>query len=245
MLQHHPVGPKQSRVIRVRLQRMPVYQHPASVRERFRQFAADDLDESRLAEGALLIAQEDYPSLEIEPYLTALQDMAEGVARGAGTELERYESLRETLFEELRYRGNVDAYYDPRNSYLNEVVDRKLGIPITLSLLMVHVGRLAGLQLFGVGLPGHFVVRGEIDGDTFWSDPFAAGATLDQSELERLVSARNLNLEPHMLRPWTARQTLMRLLANLHNIYARSGDGARARRARERIDLLAAGTVIH
>lgn len=225
---------------------MSVYIHPAAVRERFRRFAADDFDESRLAEGALLIAQEDYPSMKIEEYLERLDAIASRItAMPVGGDADRLELIRAVLFEEMGLEGNQDEYYDPRNSYLNEVLDRGLGIPISLSVVLIHVARSAGIEAYGVGLPGHYVVRAELDGNTVWVDAFNGGAQMSGEDLRKVVSARAGSLAERHLRPWTARETLMRMLANLHNVYSRSGDAKRARAARERIDLLAAGTVVN
>lgn len=217
--------------------------HPVMVRERFRQFATDAFDESRLSEGALLIAQEECPGLRIEDYLERLELMASRILPTAG-EQARLESICGLLFEEMGFRGNEDNYHDPKNSFLNEVMDRRIGIPITLSILFTHVSRAAGLVASPVGLPGHFVVRCEIDGRSVWIDPFYARQTSSE-ELGLVVADRGRTLEARHLRPWTARETLMRVLANLHTLHSRNGDARRARAARERIDLLAGGAVIN
>ena len=217
--------------------------HPTLVRERFRQLAADDFDESRLSEGALLIAQEDCPGLEIQDYLDRLDLMAARILPSTGEKV-RLESICSLLFEEMGFRGNEEEYYDPRNSFLNEVIDRRTGIPITLSILFIHIARGVGLSANAVGLPGHFVVRCEIDGDFLWVDPFY-GARRTTAELTAMIRARGREMEPRHLRPWTARETLMRVLANLHNLHTRSGESRRARAARERIDLLAGGATVN
>lgn len=224
---------------------MSVYVHPASTRERFRQLAADSFDESRLAEGAFLIAQEEYPSVMMEDYLARLDHFAAEAAAKGGSDADRLDRVCRLLFTREKLRGNRDEYYDPRNSYLNEVLDRRLGIPISLSIITVHVARAAGIEAYGVGLPGHYVVRAEIAGNTLWIDPFDAGQRLEPDRLDELVSSRAGTLEERHLRAWTARETLMRMLANLHNIHSRSGDEKRAAAARERIEILANGTVVN
>lgn len=217
--------------------------HPAMVRERFRQFASDPFDESQLSEGALLVAQEECPGLLIEDYLERLELMSSRILPASG-EKARLESICGLLYEEMGFRGNDDDYYDPRNSFLNEVMDRRVGIPITLSILFVHVARAAGLTAHPVGLPGHFVVRCEIEGKTIWIDPFY-GMQSSPEQLAAIVTDRGRSLENRHLRPWTARETLMRVLANLHNLHTRNGDTRRARAAKERIDLLAAGAIVN
>ncbi len=113
-----------------------------------------------LSRGALLIARIEHPELDSSRELARLDALAAcSGASALGGPRARLERLRAFLFEEERFRGNAENYYDPRNSCLNDVLDRKLGIPITLSVLMMEVGRRLGLSIFGVGLPGHFVGR--------------------------------------------------------------------------------------
>src|SRR6266542_1602761 len=115
--------------------------------------------EINLARAALLIALSEFPDLDIAGYLRRLDELALGVGEGgrAADPLQRLHRLREYLFEEQGFAGNIRQYYDPRNSYLNEVLDRRLGIPITLSLVLSDVGRRLGLGMEGIGLPGHFI----------------------------------------------------------------------------------------
>jgi regulator of sirC expression with transglutaminase-like and TPR domain len=192
-------------------------------------------EESRidLAHACLMIAQDAYPGLSVEPYLGEIERMAIRLRSRASNihpAEERVMALNEFLFEELRYRGNTEAYYDPRNSYLNEVMDRRIGIPITLAVLYMAVGRRIGLPLEGVSFPGHFLVRLRLRGGVLVLDPFAAGTALSESDLrERLqrvipkgladkVPAADLPLDP-FLEPATPRQILARVLRNLKGIY--------------------------
>ena len=186
-----------------------------------------------LARACLMIAQDAYPGLDVERYLGEIERMAirlrARLAGGAGAE-ERVIALNQFLFEDLGYRGNTSAYYDPRNSYLNEVIDRRTGIPITLSILYMELGRRAGLPLEGISFPGHFLVRLRLRGGTLVLDPFAGGAPQSEAELrERLqrvipegmsggVPVSELPLE-QFLEPASNRQILSRLLRNLKGIY--------------------------
>jgi regulator of sirC expression with transglutaminase-like and TPR domain len=115
-----------------------------------------------LAQAALLIAAQEYEGLDVRSYQVRLDEMGRGLRERLEDE-QRPEravmALNHYLFQELGFRGNSEQYYDARNSYLNEVLDRRTGIPITLSLVYIEVGRRAGLEVEGVGLPGHFVVR--------------------------------------------------------------------------------------
>jgi len=186
-----------------------------------------------LAHACLLIAQDAYPGLDVVRYLGDIERMAMRL-RGrmpqtCGAE-ERVVALNQFLFEDLGYWGNTDEYYDPRNSYLNEVIDRKTGIPITMSVLYMEVGRRVGLPLEGVSFPGHFLVRMRLRGGMLVLDPFSGGAPQSAAELrERLqrvipeaaaenVPVSELPLE-QFLEPATNRQILARLLRNLKGIY--------------------------
>ncbi len=133
-----------------------------TARDRLEDILARPDRELNLAEAALLVAAEEYSDLDVRGYLVRLDEM--GVAlRQRLDEEPRPEraimALNRYLFQELGFRGNVDEYYDARNSYLNEVIDRRTGIPITLSTVFMEIARRAGLEVEGVGLPGHFVVR--------------------------------------------------------------------------------------
>jgi regulator of sirC expression with transglutaminase-like and TPR domain len=142
-------------------------------------------------------------------------------------------ALNRFLFDELGFSGNAEHYYDPRNSYLNEVLDRRTGIPITLSVLYMEIGRRIGLALEGVSFPGHFLVRLRLRGAMLVLDPFTGGDTLSEADLrERLqrvipegaaggVPVAELPLDP-FLEPATKRQILARLLRNLKGIYRES-----------------------
>jgi len=186
-----------------------------------------------LAHACLMIAQDAYPALEVERYLGDLERMAmrlRGRMPQSSAVEERVAALNQFLFEDLGFRGNTDEYYDPRNSYLNDVIDRKVGIPISLSILYMVVGRRVGLPLEGVSFPGHFLVRLRVRAGVLILDPFAAGAPLSEGDLrERLqrvipagatddVPVSELPLD-QFLEAASNRQTLARVLRNLKAIY--------------------------
>ena len=191
-----------------------------------------------LAHACLMIAEDAYPELDSERYLGDIERMAlrlrakiDAAAHAPGRlPEERVMALNQFLFEELGYRGNTEAYYDPRNSYLNEVMDRRTGIPITLAVLYIALGRRIGLPLEGVSFPGHFLVRLRLRGGMLVLDPFDGGAPLGVDDLrERLrrvvpkgltegVPVHELPLE-QFLEPATPRQILARVLRNLKAIY--------------------------
>src|SRR5580698_7250480 len=128
------------------------------------QLAADPSAPLDVAELALHLARDEYPDLDIADYLNRLADLADQARPHLRGDLERrVAGLSQFLFDDLRFRGNVQDYYDPDNSYLNRVLDRRLGLPITLSVVTMAVAVRAGLTVHGVGLPGHFVAKA-VDG---------------------------------------------------------------------------------
>jgi regulator of sirC expression with transglutaminase-like and TPR domain len=150
-------------------------------------------------------------------------------------------ALARFLFDEERFRGNTDDYYDPRNSFLDDALDRRLGIPITLSIVYMAVAAGAGLETAGIGLPGHFVVRATRRGGQRFLDPFHGGRPLDQAGCEALVARlrpRAGPLDPRWLAPVTTRQIFVRMLNNLKAVYASLGDWSPALAAVDRILLL-------
>ena len=193
-----------------------------------------------LAEAALAIARDEYPDLQAAPYLAMLDAWAARVrdrlppqpspADAAG-------ALRGVLFDEKGLRGNADDYYDPRNSFLNDVLERRAGIPISLSAVYMEVGRRAGMRVEGLGLPGHFIVRvGGTPGILL--DPFFGGTELSeeqcQDRLDR-VFGRKARVEAAMLAACDTRAILARMLRNLKIIYGKRDDHLRAVRVCDRL----------
>ena len=204
-------------------------QEPAA-RRQFADIMAGPDDQVDLAQAALLIACEEYPDLDVERYLRRVDQLAGVVAARVeedGGPLSAVRALNGLLFDEEGFRGNLEDYYDPRNSFLNDVLDRRTGIPITLSTLYIEVGRRAGLDVEGIGLPGHFVVR--VDGTLV--DPFHNGMVLSeedcQKRLDRIYGGR-LKLDDTMLAACERKAILARTLGNLKAIYTKAGDFFRA-----------------
>jgi regulator of sirC expression with transglutaminase-like and TPR domain len=188
-----------------------------------------------LAAAALLIAREEYPDLDLVAYLDRLDAMAAIVlARvgGGATDEERLEALGKYLFEEQGFHGNTREYYDPRNSFLNDVLDRRTGIPITLSTVYMEVGRRLRLTVAGVALPGHFIVKVTTSGGDRLLDPFHGGASLSQEDcqerLDRIFGDGKVKVQPPMLAACSRKQILARMLRNLKGIYLKCDDHARA-----------------
>jgi regulator of sirC expression with transglutaminase-like and TPR domain len=194
-----------------------------------------------LGEAALLIAATEYPELDVPAYLQRLDDLGEQARAqldGSDGAPEAVQRLCRFLVEDAGFHGNSEDYYDPRNSFLNDVLDRRLGIPITLSAVFMEVGRRAGLDMEGVGLPGHFIVRvGGRDGGHL-VDPFHGaiflGAADCQDRLDRIFGGR-VHVDDTMLQATPTKGILARMLRNLKAIYTRREDHMRALRT---VDLL-------
>lgn len=197
-----------------------------------------------VAEGALVIASDEYPELDVERYLTRLTAMAEyvrshiprgGDPRKAVDVLDRY------LFGELGFGGNRENYYDPRNSYLNDVLERKVGLPITLSIVYLAIGRRLGLPVFGVGLPGHFIVKWEDSRARIFIDPFNRGEILDEEGVEARIRDTfhaHAQLQPDWLASVGPKYVLTRLLNNLKAIFVQAQDYLRAWRIVDKLLIL-------
>jgi len=180
-------------------------------RERF--VAAVDLPagEVPLDVAGLCIAAHAHPGIDIDEWCARLDDLA------ASCPAADFDTLRVYLFEREGFAGNIDHYDDPENSLLDSVIDRRLGIPITLSVLMISVGRRLGIDVQGVGMPGHFLVRDGARGDV-WCDPFSGGAPLDAAGCRRrfdLVYGGAMPFQPGFLAPTSSHAIVARMLANL------------------------------
>jgi regulator of sirC expression with transglutaminase-like and TPR domain len=202
-----------------------------------------------LAAAALAIARIEYPDLSPEPALAQLDDLAaRSRASKAGSAPRALERLRDFLFDEEEFRGNADDYYDPRNSCLNDVLERRLGIPITLSVLTMEIGRRVGLDIVGLGLPGHFCVGAHVDGDLLVLDPFGGGRVLARPEAEAVASravGRAVTLTDAHFAPTSKAQIVVRMLRNLEGIYARREDWAKALAVIDRLLVADADTPTH
>ena len=185
-----------------------------------------------LALGTLTLARVEYPDLVAEPHVKALDELAARSGTfGVDDQLRALHRLREFLFDEEGFRGNADDYYDPANSCLNQVLERKLGIPITLSVLMMEVGRRVGLRVHGVGLPGHFMVSADVGTESVLLDPFDGGTVLTQETAADVVSravGRRVTLTAEHFAPLGKRQILARMLANLKSAYVRREEWAKS-----------------
>lgn len=197
-----------------------------------------------LAKAALYIAQVEYPDLDIFAYLNALDVMASEVEERLP--IERYplriiRSLNQYFYEDLGFTGNTNDYYDPRNSFLNQVIDRRTGIPITLSLVYLEVSRRLDFPMVGINMPGHFLIRPEFEEAGIFVDAFNRGEILFAQDCEeRLIQiyGHPVPLQPQFLSSVSNRQFLARILTNLKLIYLNNKNLSKALASVDRILLL-------
>jgi len=190
-----------------------------------------------LTPSALAIARVEYPALDPAPYLQRLERMGEAAAgrlhRHEDASLPaRIAALNAYLFEELGFSGNSQHYDDPRNSFLNEVLDRRLGIPISLAAIYLEVGRAAGLRLEGVNFPGHFLVRAPDTGEDLIVDPFHGGAILSEVDCRQLLRqhlGEEAAFDHALLATATRQHIVVRMLVNLKRLYVRMRSFPQAR----------------
>jgi regulator of sirC expression with transglutaminase-like and TPR domain len=204
--------------------------------------AAMNAGGEELAAAALTIARIEYPSLDVAAYVDELsclgQEAAERVAHARGDRLESVKILNEYLYDEQGFVGNRDRYDDPRNSFLNEVLERRTGIPITLAVVYLEVARRAGLRISGVNFPGHFLLRAadhpaRHEGSDFVIiDPFHRGALLSEVDCRELLRQHvgdEAAFDRSLLEPATKHQIIVRMLVNLKRLYVRMRSFPQAR----------------
>jgi regulator of sirC expression with transglutaminase-like and TPR domain len=196
-----------------------------------------------LAEVLLHLARDEFPTLDVEAHLAELEGMAHEVKGYLnGRFPDQIHGLCRYLFHEMGFRGNQREYYDPRNSYLHLVMERRVGIPISLAAVTIAVGRRAGLNLVGVGLPGHFIVKAIGRNQEILVDPFHGGRILSRADCEILVQqATGLawEISDLAIQPLPLGLTVQRMLNNLKAVYLSGEDWPRAGRVLARLLQLA------
>ena len=201
-----------------------------------------------LFETALLIARDEYPELQAGEYLGLVADYAVRLKKSLRHDLDlpsKLTAINHFLYRELGFSGNELEYADPRNSYLNQVFDRKLGIPISLAVVQIEVMRRIGLALDGISFPGHYLVRLPVDDGILVLDPYNEGRPVGVEELRERIAPHMDGQMPtdqqlfQVLEPATARMTAMRMIRNLQAIYQQAGDYERVARSADRLLKLA------
>ncbi len=187
----------------------------------------DDAPKVRLDRAALELATIHTPELEAQPFLDQLNELASRLGdrlRNFNDGRDFVEKAQSYLFEELGFHGNDEDFFDPSNSCLNQVMERRTGIPITLSLLYMEIARRLAMPVFGIGLPRHFIVEFNDGNYAAYIDPFHGGRTITVRECFALAGARVA--DPALLQRVTKKQMVMRMLQNMHGAYLRKQDWA-------------------
>lgn len=204
-----------------------------NIRDLFTDMLSRSDSDIELDTASLLIAKEEYPELNVGDYLDRLNSMSEEIKSRLSADYspsEAIQSMNDYLFAKQGFSGNQENYYDPKNSYLSDVLDRKTGIPITLSIIYMEIGRRLGLQLHGLGMPGHLIIGYRFEDELKLLDPFNAGASLTMQQCQERVKAMTNGgpFRSEFLRPMENRQIIWRMLNNLKGIYVRASDFKKA-----------------
>jgi regulator of sirC expression with transglutaminase-like and TPR domain len=216
----------------------------------FRQAVDRPEEKIELSRAALTIALTDYPDLDITDYLARIDLLATEVTGRLGSEADIYRSiaaLNYVLFRQYGFHGNRDDYFDPKNSFLNEVIERKTGIPITLSVLYMEVAQRVGLRLDGVGFPGHFLVKCAGDGEEIVIDPFNNGEIMSRVDIDKMLFdlyGGKVVFHSDFLASSTKKDILKRMLTNLKAIYINGNDLVRSLAALDRLVILDTTSVV-
>lgn len=200
-----------------------------------REFAGPD-EPVDLEEGAFILARYGFPEINTATYQRRLDDMSADIRVLAGsraTPLETFMKLRSYLFSDLGFIGNREDYYNPNNSFINKVIDYRKGIPITLSILLLTLGRRLGISLHGIGMPMHFLVQYDDGSRMFFVDAFNSGIIITRDQCRLMLSSSGIRLTPEMLAPVATRDIIERMWRNLYLAYQQQGDEEEASRVAE------------
>ncbi len=215
---------------------------------RFENLRADFVRYARLADhemdlerGAWLVAQFAYPDLAWDAYGRELDRIAANISDSLRDEMymeDVVDCINEHLFDREGFRADNRRFYDPENSYINRVLERRIGIPITLSIIYLLIANRLDLPISGVAVPGHFLVRYDGPYETLWIDPFNEGALLDREDCEELLRSMGYPVLEEYLRPCSTRQIIARMLNNLSHVFERERDEEQARKVKGLVELL-------
>ena len=205
------------------------------------QLAAMPDEQMDLEQGAFLIARYAYPSLDVAVYIRQLDEMAQEVQDRIGPRAsgeETVKTLNRYLFTEQGFKGNTKNYYEVENSYLNRVIDRRTGIPISLSVVYLLIGKRLRLPVHGIGMPGHFLVKYESDRYKIFVDCFNGGALLTEKNCQRFLTEAGYGFDEKYLQHSPVRAILCRMIKNLLAIYAKLDDPMKKTRLTKFLEIL-------
>jgi regulator of sirC expression with transglutaminase-like and TPR domain len=194
-------------------------------RQQFYQEVRQPDEQISLEKAALYIAQEEYPDLDVDEYLNALDTMASEIQERLPQDaypLRILRTINQYLYEDLKFTGNIDDYYDPRNSFLNDVIDRRTGIPITLSLVYLSIAQRLDFPMVGIGMPAHFIIRPAVEDMEIFVDSFHNGEIMFAQDCEARLSqiyGQPVEMQPEFLEAVAPKHFLFRMLTNLKVIY--------------------------
>jgi regulator of sirC expression with transglutaminase-like and TPR domain len=213
-------------------------------RQSFLELAGLDETAFPLDRAALVLALDEYPDLNIQTYLRKLDSLAASAEVLAGLDrspVNRIEAINEVLFVQEGLRGNSADYFDPRNSFLNDVLDRRLGIPISLSIIYIEVAKRINFPISGIGFPGHFLIKHSVGDRDIVIDPFNLGRILTDNDCQELLDKAHNGLaqmNPSLLHPLDKRSIITRMLYNLKEIYSQNEQYQKALSVIDKILLL-------
>lgn len=197
-----------------------------------------------LEQGAFLVARYAYPALTVSSYARQLDEMAQEVQAQLGSRAsgeETIKTLNRYLFTEQGFKGNTKNYYELENSYLNCVIDRRTGIPISLSILYLLIGKRMSLTMYGIGMPGHFLVKYESDRYKVFVDCFNGGALLTEKNCQRFLTEAGYGFDEKYLLHSPVRAILSRMIKNLLAIYTKLDEPLKKARLTKFIEILGGG----
>ena len=228
-----PLLPVKSGVMRRRIELVETRLGQQGFDKKFLEYCVSPEAEMDLEDGVWCLAQTEYPLICVDGYRALLDSFAEvlrerldGVENGDGI----VAVINEYLFSELGFSGNDEDYYDPANSYLNAVIDRRLGIPISLSVVLLLISSRLQLPVKGIGMPGHFLCRFQTSREEFYIDAFNSGRILSKSECVSFLNGSNFGYRDEFLAPVSPRAILLRVCQNLLHIHSENDDAASAAR---------------
>lgn len=215
-------------LLRIEVQRLLEEHRLRKLAERFVELnRGNELD---LEEATFLLAQIEYPELDVAYYKGKIDTLAEEFQKkvlSVGNNRKRVERLSHFLFQEKGFRGNFEEYYDPDNSYINRVLDRYVGIPISLSSVCLFVAKRLSLPVRGVGFPGHFLLKYEVDAEPLLFDPFNKGRILTRADCKEFLAKMGYSFHDFYLCSATSRDILSRMIRNLVLIYLENNEPAK------------------